>query len=325
MVGSELMKDEILFNPVTLGNDIRLVREFDIGLIKKKYLHEIGIDVTEYFEGLTSVQLFKCLKTGYRFYFPFSLAGKSQFYDQLYEKQNGYDQLRYEHRKAMSFLRRGQTVCEIGCGAGNFLQFLKENGVSGTGIESSETAAMQGQRNGLLNIMKAELDGYVKAHTGTYDAVCAFQVLEHIPFVSNFILNLKNLLKPGGLMILGIPNNNPYLFRYDFYHTLNLPPHHMGLWNEGALKKIAPLFDLKLENLSVEPLHVEEIENYFLVQQAYYENKTWVMKKVIETLFFNSKTPKFKNTMRQIASKFLAGRHMLAVYRKSGKFFSYVA
>jgi hypothetical protein len=54
------------------------------------------------------------------------------------------------------------------------------------------------------------------------------------------------VLKKVGKLVIGVPNNEPYFQGYDKYCTLNLPPHHMGLWNKQVFEKAAPLFNLKL-------------------------------------------------------------------------------
>ena len=46
--------------------------------------------------------------------------------------------------------------------------------------------------------------------------------------------------------MIGVPNNEPYFQGYDKYCTLNLPPHHMGLWNRKVFERTAPLFGLKI-------------------------------------------------------------------------------
>jgi SAM-dependent methyltransferase len=76
--------------------------------------------------------------------------------------------------------------------------------------------------------------------------VCSFQVLEHIYDVKSFLEASLHVLKPKGKLIIGVPNNEPYFLGYDKYATLNLPPHHMGLWNKSVFEKVAPLFNLKI-------------------------------------------------------------------------------
>jgi 2-polyprenyl-3-methyl-5-hydroxy-6-metoxy-1,4-benzoquinol methylase len=68
-----------------------------------------------------------------------------------------------------------------------------------------------------------------------YDAVCLFQVLEHMHDISGFFKHVRAFIKPQGKLIISVPNNNPYLYVNDKLHTLNLPPHHMGLWTGSSL------------------------------------------------------------------------------------------
>ena len=71
-------------------------------------------------------------------------------------------------------------------------------------------------------------------------------VLEHIYDVKSFLEASLKVLKPEGKIIIGVPNSEPYFLGYDKYCTLNLPPHHMGLWNKKVFDKLAALFNLKI-------------------------------------------------------------------------------
>ena len=76
-----------------------------------------------------------------------------------------------------------------------------------------------------------------------FSFICSFQVLEHVYEVYGFLNSAIALLKNKGKLIIAVPNNNPYFLKHDKYHTLNLPPHHMGIWDERSLKFIGKLFD----------------------------------------------------------------------------------
>ena len=87
-----------------------------------------------------------------------------------------------------------------------------------------------------------------------YDIICSFQVLEHVTEVGEFIDACLKCLKPGGLLIYAVPNNNPFLYKHDKFNVLNLPPHHAGLWNKISLLNIEKFFDLTVINYKVEPI-----------------------------------------------------------------------
>ena len=50
-------------------------------------------------------------------------------------------------------------------------------------------------------------------------------------------------------MILSVPNNEPYYAGWAKYEPLNNPPHHIGLWNEASLRKMAAHFSLEVERV----------------------------------------------------------------------------
>jgi len=92
-------------------------------------------------------------------------------------------------------------------------------------------------------------------------------VLEHIFHVSDFIKDCLACLKPGGILILGVPNSNPFIYRHDKFHTLNLPPHHAGLWNQNSLQKLGDVFNLSIIDISISPL--EHYKDWFTTQKKH--------------------------------------------------------
>ncbi len=123
----------------------------------------------------------------------------------------------------------------------------------------------------------------------------------------DFIKNSLLALKPNGKLIIGVPNNNPYLFVNDKYHTLNLPPHHAGLWNKKSLKSLEQLFNIKLVSLQYEPL--EKTYSQFL--KTYINNSNPVYSKFLKVT--NKLSPKI---LRKVLCKCIDGRNILVVFRK---------
>lgn len=109
--------------------------------------------------------------------------------------------------------------------------------------------------------------------------VCSFQVLEHIADVKSFIESSLKALKKGGRLVVAVPNNDVLFFKYrnlrfqnnHYLKTLllNLPPHHMGLWNPRSIVNLASIYNLKLEALFKEPLnhHRKELIKAILIEK----------------------------------------------------------
>jgi 2-polyprenyl-3-methyl-5-hydroxy-6-metoxy-1,4-benzoquinol methylase len=299
-----------LQSPVTYLDNITLVRDFDIEKIKAKYISETKINVSRFFDGIKEIKLYECNDTGYRFYYPFTIYGDDQFYQDLNQLNPWYYQdNRWEHPLAVTFLKPEDKILEIGCGDGFFIKLCKKNNINNiTGLELNTAAAAKAAKDG-LSVFNETIQQYSLQHIEAYDAVCNFQVLEHIADIKSFIESSLQVLKKGGRLIIAVPNNNPYLFEWDDYHTLNLPPHHAGLWNKSVFEKMANIFPVKKINFYTEPLR--EIKHWYATKINHTKKTSPVM------AFLMLLVPKFiykwyvkKN------SGVIEGRNILVVFEK---------
>lgn len=300
-----MINDRVL-SPLSLKNTGTKVDTFPVDLICQKY-REYGVDVSSYFEGVKQVELFECTDTGYRFYSPFTTIGDAEFYENLSTNKTNYYSNRWEHKIALSKLSKNNSVLEVGSGFGAFLNLLKENGISAKGLELNPHAVKECKVKG-FNVEEKLVQTEALENSGKYDAVCFFQVLEHITEVNDFIKASVNLLKVGGKLIVGVPNNNPYLFINDKYHTLNIPPHHAGLWNKKALTSLENIFNLKVEYMEFEPLQVSY--NYFIKHQIKAVDSAF-LRKLLKAM--HRYAPEI---LRKICCTFIKGRNVLVVYKK---------
>jgi SAM-dependent methyltransferase len=94
----------------------------------------------------------------------------------------------------------------------------------------------------------------------TFDCVCCFQVLEHVPEPAAFLSQCIDLLKAGGTFIAVVPNRDGFLKYY--YEPLDLPPHHMSQWNAGTFKSLERYFPVEFVKAEIEPLGDSHIPAY---------------------------------------------------------------
>jgi SAM-dependent methyltransferase len=99
-------------------------------------------------------------------------------------------------------------ILDLGCGRGEWLEVLRENGMYGSGVDSNE-AMVQRSRSLGLHVAYADALAHLRSLPGSsLGAVTAFHMVEHMPFdiVLAVVDEGLRVLRPGGLLILETPN-----------------------------------------------------------------------------------------------------------------------
>jgi len=288
-----IMEKQINFNsPVELNKQDRVLEIIPSIKIIEAYNRIFNFDVSPYFENIDLIYLYINDKTGYKYFYPYTIFADSKFYKDLQKYEWYYNPIKWEFLKAKEYIEKGKLL-EIGCGRGYFLSILKGNSLLSTkGIEHNEDAIIYCQNKG-LDVNKNELSDFPD---GNFDYVTSFQVLEHIHDVKYFFENSYRMLKSGGKLIIGVPNNDSFVF-YPFSDSyfnngsllLNLPPHHMGWWNKKSIKKVGELYGFTLDKIKIEPIsksRINIIENNI---NNNFNNKTIprILIKYFNKLFFH--------------------------------------
>jgi len=253
----------IVRSPVTGTTNVEKLREIDAGAVTRLYRQHFDIDVSEYFAEVPNVGIYRCLDTGYRFYFPLTLAGGSEFYEALESIPWYYMDWKKEHEIALGHIRPGDRVLEVGCARGAFLKKLNSNGIDCAGLEMNRNAAAVAREYG-VTVIEESIQEHAERYPHTYDVVCFFQVLEHVSDVRGFIEAAVGLLRPGGKICIGVPNHDSFI-GLDEANPLEMPPHHMGMWTESALIKLAGVFRLDTVSIECEALQHYHIDYFAAV------------------------------------------------------------
>lgn len=221
----------MVYSPFLPGKEARIVRKRPVDEIVDAYKKALKMDVSSYFGSLRQIDIFECPETKFRFYSPANLAGDSAFYQQLQAFDWYYMPWKWEHQTVKNAIRKDEKVLEIGCGVGSFIKKCQEDGIEALGLELNEGAVQEAARNN-INVIRKDIIDVAKDSPNTYDVVCSFQVMEHIPDVSKVIQASIDCLKPGGRLFISVPNNDSFLGLDDF-NELNLPPPPHGAVEPG--------------------------------------------------------------------------------------------
>jgi SAM-dependent methyltransferase len=245
-------------NPVNAEFKSVFVESIPSKTIVDSYRKQFDIDVSTYFLEIESVSIYECAVTKYRFYYPFMIVGDGVFYEQLSLKKQKYYHKRWEHGLALKYSEPASKWLEVGSGNSFFLKELVERKVVATGLELNQSEVDEGERD-KLKVLNQDFFSY-QNQEGKFDVIALFQVLEHMWRVSDFFEKAKEMLNPNGKILFSVPNSNPYLFVFDKYHTLNLPPHHMGLWDICSIELVAKEFGFRVIECKTEILSISEFE-----------------------------------------------------------------
>ncbi len=246
-----------MHNPLTGSDNAILEKEFSAQEIVSAYKDQLSMDVSRFFKSGKSdstkpASLYRCPDTGYRFFSPIGLAGDDVFYQELEKQPWYYMGWKWEHETAARMIKKGESVLEIGCAEGSFLEGAAKKGASVEGLEMNSKAVEICRSKG-LSAHTDPIESFAVKNKGRYDLVCSFQVLEHIADPKPFIEASLEALKPGGRLLICVPNNDSVVFAEDG-GALNMPPHHMGRWNPDSLLKLQDHFNMKVQSIRLEPL-----------------------------------------------------------------------
>lgn len=99
-------------------------------------------------------------------------------------------------------------VVDLGCGRGEFLEILSEEGIGARGVEANDAAVAECRAKG-LDVVRGDLVEFLASQTdGSLGGVFAAQVAEHLPpgVLRSLLEEAHRTLRPGGLLVLETVN-----------------------------------------------------------------------------------------------------------------------
>ncbi|OIP97082.1 hypothetical protein AUK40_04095 [Candidatus Wirthbacteria bacterium CG2_30_54_11] len=137
----------------------------------------------------------------------------------------GQETTLYEDQKRyLPYLTGSTQVLDIGCGRGELLKLLRENGIGVKGIDIDRDMIEYCQKDG-LDVELVDANTYLeKVKNSSLDGIIALQVVEHLhnKYLIEFIRLAYQKLKKGGCIILETPNpQNLGVFVNSFYLDLS--------------------------------------------------------------------------------------------------------
>jgi SAM-dependent methyltransferase len=156
-----------------------------------------------------------------------------------------------EGRRLASWCRdlpASARILDVGCGDGFHLELLRDLGKPGwrlEGVDLSAAAAAAAKARG-FSVHQGLLED-LELESGAYDLVLLIQTIEHLEQPVRTLAAIRNVLRPGGRVIIVTDNTRSldtrlFLGRHwGGYHF----PRHWNLFNERVMRELASKLNME--------------------------------------------------------------------------------
>jgi len=166
----------------------------------------------------------------------------------------------------LPFFQGCQRVADVGCGDGDFVELLCEQGLDAFGVDS-DPIAVQHLRERQVPVVEADVVTYLKStEPESLDGIFSAHLVEHLPYqaVYELIHYAHRALKPCGKIVLTTPNARALVSHLEMYwmhfgHVAFYHPrllcfflHRVGFQNEVWGENPAPPHPLSGESFIYE-------------------------------------------------------------------------
>ena len=155
---------------------------------------------------------------------------------------DGHDALmKYALNTLDSISYRGKTVADIGCGGGALLDHVA--GISATKIAVEPDVGWSESLKERGYVWYPTTASALEYYSGAVDVIYSVQVIEHVAEPREFLLQIYQLLKSGGVAVVTTPNRNDILMELapkdfpKFFYRVQ----HKWAFDSGSLLKCAEL------------------------------------------------------------------------------------
>ena len=208
-----------------------------------------GIAAAEFGSSRRSVEpvtVLQCLKCGLGQQFPQPdpqklIAAYSTMADPKYVSESR--QRRRTQRSYVRLLRQhlpagwSGPLLDVGCGVGLFLDLAAAEGWEAHGVEASEVLSAEAKRKHGDRVTWTTFED-AAFEAGSFEAICMWDLLEHVIDPPGVIEKAARLLRPGGLLALNVPNIESRVARTLGARWPLLLPEHLYYFSPESLCRL---------------------------------------------------------------------------------------
>lgn len=186
--------------------------------------------------------------------------------------------LSQKNRLIRSYYGQGSgSLLDYGSGAGAFVAYMQKKNWRVVGVEPAENARLIA--NSQFGIKLADLPEFYSLEAGQFDVITLWHVLEHVHALTDTLLHLRRLLKPGGRMYIAVPNytslDASYFGRYWAAYDV---PRHLYHFSPPAMRQLIEKNELKVYGIKpmwFDSFYVSMLSTQYQEGSVNYWKSTW--------------------------------------------------
>ena len=154
----------------------------------------------------------------------------------------------YQDLIKLDFPKPGR-VLDVGCNAGELLDLFREAGWSVAGVEASPGPAAYARKKLNSPVWQGSAEEVIP-ESESFDLITMTHVLEHVKRPGDLLVRLRRALRPGGAILIEVPNAaDPLLKLFRGYYRPLCPGDHVSFFDEASLRRL-----LEASGFSVGPM-----------------------------------------------------------------------
>jgi len=179
--------------------------------------------------------------------------------------------LNWKIQLVKSLTEKGNLL-DVGCGTGEFLHAMKNNGWAVEGVEPNKTARQKAESL----IGQPVSESIENSTSAAFDVITLWHVLEHLPDLNESLKKISNLLKPTGTLIIAVPNHNSDDAKQyrEYWAGYDVPRH---LWHFGKKEMVLFLQNHGFRLFKIKPMKLDAYYVSLLSEKYKHTGKTTLM------------------------------------------------